>query len=68
MNGKSKWNVIGKRKAFIRERNVVKASPKLCKCGYRRKIGGDGGKEASFFYDSQHGEWVCAGCGAILGK
>ena len=68
MNGISKWNVTGRRKRFVGERNAAKETPKLCECGYRHKIGGDGGREASFFYDSQHGEWVCAGCGAILGK
>jgi len=60
MNGRSKWGI---RKS---KENSLAASPKLCECGYRRRIGGNGGREASFFYDPKHSEWVCGGCGAIL--
>ena len=60
MNGQSKWNT------FRLKGKSTTASPRLCECGYKRRIGGDGGKEASFFYDSKHSEWVCEGCGAIL--
>lgn len=67
MNGISKWCITRRKKTFIEEKNAITAAPKLCKCGYRHKIGGDGGREASYFYDRQHGEWVCQGCGAILG-
>ena len=40
-----------------------KMAPVLCKCGSSHPIGGDGGKEASYFYDAFHGVYLCDGCG-----
>ena len=65
MNGRSKWS-IRKDKSLNEETTII--APKLCDCGYRRKIGGNGAKEASYFYDPHHNEWICPGCGAILGE
>lgn len=57
-NGRSLWS-------FYNNSEDKETSPVLCECGYRRKIGGDKGKEASFFYDESTGEFVCLGCGLI---
>jgi len=54
-NGRSLWDI------GIEEPSV----PILCECGYRRKIGRNGTKEASFFYDEITGEFVCGGCGLV---
>ena len=48
---------------FIKGRPV----PKLCECGGYSIIGG---KEpynvGSFFWNTEHAEWVCCGCGLVL--
>lgn len=56
-NGRSLWS-------FCDNENK-KTSPILCECGYKKKIGGNKGKEASFFYDETAGEFICFGCGLV---
>ena len=45
--------------------SLWREKPIICGCGGTSRIGGNGAKEASFFYDTLHGEYVCPFCGEI---
>lgn len=53
-NGLSLWNS-----------DPINPQPVVCKCGYTRKIGGNGGKEASFFFNEHLDIYMCENCGKM---
>jgi len=61
--GMSKWISESKN---VDDKLVAVAIPVLCECGYQRPIGKNGNNVASFFYVKH--EYICLGCGKILGE
>ncbi len=64
-SGLSKWTYELKEADNENLTDHIESKCVMCECGYERKIGGDGAGVASFFYVKH--EWICLGCGRVLG-